>query len=574
MGRRASGAPARATREFPHTGRASPSVRSTARSRSVRVGPTTTRLLGIWSGLSPARQGMLAASALGLAAVLFFVYSWSGRTEMATLYSGLDPADSGRIVEQLRAQGVPYAVDAGGGAVRVAAARVDEVRVNFAAQGLPRGGSVGFEIFQGSQFTATDFVQRLNFQRGLQGELARTIASFPAVERARVHLVLPEKSLFAKDQQPATASVVVALRPGRRLQQDEVTGIAHLVSGAVQGLSKERITILDQSGAMIFDGGALKEGGFGAAASQIGLQQQYEQSLAAGAQGMLDRALGPAKASVSVRASMNFDRGEVEKETFASPEKGTPRSSSTVTELYTTATAADGGGQIPGALANVPGANGNLPALATPAPGAGGGANYQRQEQTSNFEVDRTRTKSVVAPGKVQRLTVSLILDESVSQEQVDALKANVAAAVGLDEKRGDSIAVSRVKFDRSSIEEARAAFKSDAAEQRLVGYARLALPVVVLLLGFVFFRTLMKSIGRRAAARGFSAYDAGSPMLPAGMGGAAMQLAQAQAAMRALPSPAGPDIGKSDLELSVERLASSNPNSVIEVVQSWLRED
>lgn len=538
------------------------------------MGSTTTRLLEIWNGLSPARKGMLTASALGLAAVVFFVYSWSGRAEMVTLYSGLDPVDSGRVVEQLRAQGVPYSVDAGGATVRVAADSVDEMRVAFAAQGLPQGGSVGFEIFQNSQFTATDFVQRLNFQRGLQGELARTIESFPAIEHARVHLVMPEKSLFAKDQQPATASVVVALRPGRRLQQNEVAGIAHLVSGAVQGLAKDRITILDQSGAMIFDGGAQKEDGFGLTASQLGLQQQYEQSLVESAQGMLDRALGSAKATVSVRASMNFDRGEVEKETFSTPEKGTPRSSSTVTETYTTATPGDVAGQIPGALANVPGANGNLPAFATPAAGANGGTNYQRQEQTSNFEVDRTRTKSVVAPGKVERLTVSLILDESVAQGQVDALKANVAAAVGLDEKRGDNIAVSRVKFDRTSIDEAQAAFKSDASRQRLLGYARFALPVVVLLLSFVFFRTLMKAIGRQTAARGFNAYDSGSAMLPAGVGGASLQLAQAQAAMRALPSPVDPDIRKSDLQLSVERLATSNPGSVIEVVQSWLRED
>lgn len=535
------------------------------------MGPMTTRLLDIWSGLSPVRKGMLTASAVGLIAVVFFVYSWSGRTEMTTLYSGLDPADSGRIVEQLRTQGVPYAVDAGGSTIRVASKSVDEMRVSFAAQGLPQGGNVGFEIFQSSQFTATDFVQRLNFQRGLQGELARTIESFPAVEHARVHLVMPEKSLFVKDQQPATASVVVALRPGRRLQQNEVNGIAHLVSGAVQGLSKDRITILDQSGAMIFDGAAQSQDGFGMTASQLGLQQQYEQSLMESAQGMLDRALGPTKATVSVRASMNFDRGEVEKETFSTPEKGTPRSSSTVTETYTTTTPVDSG-QVPGAVANVPAANGNLPSSATPA-AATNGTNYQRQEQTSNFEVDRTKTKSIVAPGKVQRLTVSLILDESVPQEQLDALKANVAAAVGLDEKRGDSIAVSRVKFDRSSIEEAQAAFKSDALNERLMGYARLALPLVVLVLGFIFFRTLMKSIGRRTGPQGLNVYDgSGLPMLPAGPEGFAMGLGQSQAVMRALPPP--PEIRKSDLELSVERLATTNPGSVVEVVQSWLRED
>ena len=199
------------------------------------MGQSLTRLTETWGSLSPVRKGMLTASGLGLVALLFLVYSWSGKTEYVTLYTGLDGSDSGAIVEQLRSRGIPYELEAGGATVRVPAGQADELRVDFATQGLPTGGQVGFELFEGSSFTATDFVQRLNFQRGLQGELARTIESFPDVEQARVHLVLPEKSLFVDDQSPATASVVVALRPGRTMATGEVDGIAHLVSGAMYG---------------------------------------------------------------------------------------------------------------------------------------------------------------------------------------------------------------------------------------------------------------------------------------------------------------------------------------------------
>src|SRR5690606_29969241 len=156
-------------------------------------------------GLTPVRKGMLTASAVGLVALMVWLYMWSTSVGYVTLYSGLDEADSGRIVEQLRASGTPFEPAAGGTSVSVPEDQVDELRIEFAAQGLPEGGHVGFEVFEGNAFTATDFVQRLNFQRGLQGELARTIESFPAVDRARVHIVMPERSLFLDDQQPSTA---------------------------------------------------------------------------------------------------------------------------------------------------------------------------------------------------------------------------------------------------------------------------------------------------------------------------------------------------------------------------------
>ncbi|MEX2031729.1 MAG: flagellar basal-body MS-ring/collar protein FliF, partial [Dehalococcoidia bacterium] len=360
--------------------------------------------------------------------LLFLVNSWAGRTEYVTLYSSLDASDSGAIVEQLRAQGIPYELGAGGATVRVPASRADDLRLDFATQGLPQGGQVGFEIFEGSSFTATDFVQRLNYQRGLQGELARTIGTFPAVDNARVHLALPERSLFVDDQSPATASVVVSLRAGRSLAADEVSGIAHLVSGAVEGLSKEQITVLDASGRILYDGQQMAAAdGMGLSGNQLTLQQEYERRLETDVQSMLDRALGPAKSAVSVSALLNFNKVETQRESYSAPEAGTPRSSSTVQESYTTSEA-DGNGQIPGALANVPGANANLPTVEDSTALTSTGTVYSRAETTSNFEVDKTTTYEVEAPGRVERLSVSLLLDDSVSPELADSLMASVAA--------------------------------------------------------------------------------------------------------------------------------------------------
>ncbi len=533
------------------------------------MGQLVSRLSEMWNSLSPARKGLLTASGVGLVALLLVLNSWAGRTEYVTLYTNLDAADSGSIVEQLRTRGIPYELSASGATVRVPAGQADELRVDFATQGLPQGGQVGFEIFEGNSFTATDFVQRLNFQRGLQGELSRTIETFPQVERARVHLVMPERSLFVNDQSPATASVVVSLAPGRALQATEVSGIAHLVSGAVEGLSKEFITVLDQYGAILYDGQQMAANdGMGLSGTQLTLQQEYERRLEADVQSMLDRALGPSRSAVSVSAVLNFNRVETQRESYSAPQDGTPRSSSTVQESYTTGEV-DAAGQVPGAITNVPGANENLPTIETAA-AAGAGTFYSRTETTSNFEVDKTTTVEVEAPGRVERLSVSLLLDESVTQAQADALRDTVAAAVGITVDRGDQVVVSRLPFDRTALAEAQEAFQAAAASEQLYGYARMALPVLMLLVGFIFFRLLVRSVNRRAV-RAFD-MGAGVPALAGAGAGGRGEIGEAVGALRALPQP--DEVRRSDLEVSIERMAKNNPESISEVVQAWLRED
>ena len=530
-----------------------------------------------WQELPPVRKGMLAGTGIALAGLLFLLYTWTSSSSFVPLYSGLEPTDSSAIVDQLRSRGVSYRLEADGTRILVPEAEIDQLRLDFAAQGLPEGGHVGFEIFEANAFTATDFVQRLNFQRGLQGELERTIEAFPQVDGARVHIVMPERTLFREDDEPATASVVLQLRAGRNLTSNEVSGVAHLVSGAVAGLDKNNVTILDSSGTILFDGATADQGGIAFTSTQQALVREFEDQLTHDAQSLLDQSIGPAKSVVTVRATLNFDQVETQTSTYG--EDGVPLSTSTVTETYST-TGETTLGAIPGSVTNVPGANADLPGgeaqggTATTAPSS---TDYERSESTSNFEVPQTVTMSTEATGDVERLSVSLVIDDAVPAEQASALSDAVAAAVGLDIERGDAIVMSRVPFDRTVVETAAESFAAADGTQTIVTYARIALPVLVLLIAFFFFRMLMKSLSRRGYANelamDYAALPAGG-MTPALASGGTAAMLPAGTPAPAIEEPPSPQEMKSDLERQVTKLAETHPDTVAEVVQSWLRED
>ncbi len=531
------------------------------------------RLLQVWSALPMGRRVLLIGMVGVVAAVGVVMTAWSGQITYAPLYSGLDPQDSGAIVNDLRTRAIPFQLGSGGSSVLVPEAQVDQLRLDFAAQGLPQGGNVGFELMNGNSFTATDFVQRLNFQRGLQGELQRTIESLNSVQHARVHIVLPEKSLFMKDQTPPTASVVLQLRPGQRPDAREVRGIAHMVAGAVEGLQQENVSILDTTGAVLFDGAQLAVlGGSGVAGTQLELQQAYEQNIETGVQQLLDRTLGAGRATVKASALLNFDRTETTTEQFT-PGPGvsaTPvaRSATSVTETYKTASGAPTGA-APGAVANVPGANSTLPGGVAAAAANGNGTDYTRNESTTNFEVGKTSTKSVQAIGAVKRLSLSLLIDDKVAEGQVAALEAAVKAASGLDEKRGDTIAVARFAFDHSLVEEATKVFEAEASQEQLMGYARIALPIIAVIVGLVFFRLLMRSVASHSDGYRFAG---GQSALADGRGGAMMLGAAAAPQIRQLPAPQ--ESVRSEMEQHVTKLISTQPQMVSDVMQAWIRED
>ena len=521
------------------------------------------RITEVWGSLSATRRVLLAVTGGAVVGLGLLLYSWSSSTQLVTLYSGLDAEDSGRIVDGLRSRGVAFELEAGGATIRVPEVAVDELRIEFATEGLPQGGHVGFEIFEGNAFTATDFVQRLNFQRGLQSELARSIESFSSVEQARVHVVLPERTLFRNEQAPATASVVLRLRPGMRLSVSEVAGVAHLVSGAVEGLGRDQITIIDTTGAILYDGSEADDGAGAAAVGRLEMQRATEQALQRDAQRLLDRSLGPGRGAVTVRVSMDFNRLETETETFdpGVDENGVPRSATTVNETYRIEGADVSVGAVPGAVANVPDADTSLPAGGTTT--TPNTTDYSRTETTTNFEVGRTVTRTSRTPGDIESISLSLLLDEAVPAEQVQPLTDAVAAAVGIDSERGDTVAVTRFAFDRTAIEEAELAFAAESSSGQILGYVRLGLPIVVLIVAFIFFRLLMRSVGKR------SRYVLAEVPQAALAAGAAPQALPASAARgAALPAPSA-EPSQSELERQVTGFVTTQPQQVADVVQA-----
>ncbi|MDW8155960.1 MAG: flagellar basal-body MS-ring/collar protein FliF [Armatimonadota bacterium] len=391
-----------------------------------------------WSGWPPARKRLAVLAAAGVAVALG-VWSWVSRPQFVPLYSRLDVEEAARVVQALQQAGVPYRLTGAGTTVEVPRDRVYAARLQLASQGLPRSGGVGFELFDRNNFGATELVQRVNLHRALAGELVRSIETLEAVESARVHLAIPEDRLFQDETTSPSASVVVALRPGASLSSGQVRAIRHLVASSVEGLSPERVTVVDTRGRLLSAG---QEDPSGANAAQLGEREQVEAALQQRVQGMLDQVLGPGRAIARVSADVDFSRRQVEQESFL-PDQRAPTSEVTVEESY-----AGRGGLPPGGPATV-----SVPSYAQ-APPAASGSEYRRRESRTTYQVTR-RVERAVSVGGIRRISVAVLVDRRVPPAAVQALEAAVAAGVGLDRRRGDVLVVQTVDLPAGTEEPA-----------------------------------------------------------------------------------------------------------------------
>ena len=507
----------------------------------------------IWNRLPTGQKVVLATLAVGSIGLLVVFMSWSNAPDYVPLYSGLDPSDGAAVVDRLASQGIPYQVADGGGTVRVPSSQAAEARLDLAGMGLPSGGGVGFEIFDRQAFGVTDFVQQINLRRSLEGELTRTINQLDAVKGSRVHLAIPQDQLFTDVAEAATASVVIDQHPGRTLSAAQVRGIAHLVAQSVEGLEPDRTTILNTKGDILFDG----ETGPGAAGStQLELTSAYEEELERELSTFLRSVLGPNKSAVEVTAELDFTATQTTSETFT-PIEGGERSEQTVTETFT-GSGSGTTGAVPGAVANIPGVD-EVGAAA----GETSASDYSRIESTTNSELNRTEQVVQTSPGEVQSLSISVLLDESIPEEQATNLQGAVAAAAGLDTERGDSISLVRIPFDTTELDEAEAAIADAEAAASQTNMILMAIPVVVVvLLGGIFFffmRKVNKSRGQM-------------PSYGLAVGGPAAAQVTA-GAMAALAAGNAAEIEDGELQ-EVTRFATAQPKAVAEVVQTWMQDE
>ncbi len=488
------------------------------------------QLLQTLRNLGPLRLAALGGTLLALIIFFAFMANKMAAGPMALLYNNLDPADGGSIVAQLDTLKVPYEISSNGTSVKVPTDQVGKIRMEMASQGLPRGGSIGYEIFdQKDGFSTTSFVQNINHLRALEGELARTIGTLTPIQSARVHLVLPKHEMFSQSEQKASASVFLKMRGASSLSKDQVIAIRQLIAAAVPNLQSDNISIVDDRGTLLAKA-VDHSSGEADASNHEEMRVAYEKSQSDKIEELLSRSLGYGKVRAQVSAEMDFDKITTSSEIF-DPESQVVRSSQTVSE--------EGKNAEGGAGGDVSAAN-NLPGNAA---GAGGSSNTNssnnRSEETINYEINKTVRNQVRESGSVKKQTVAVLVDglydtdkdgkqtyKPRAKEELDQIKALVKSAVNIDATRGDTLEVANMQFMDSTQIGAAGAGSAGLLAFATPEILSLAESVLMALLGLLAIllvvRPILKQIlegasiaaGETAAIAGGGAGSAGNPNL------------------------------------------------------------
>ena len=429
--------------------------------------------MGALTAMSTRGKIVLAASGLAILFVAFLLFRVASAPSYTTLQAGIDPAKTGKISAALDQAGVSYKLESNGTAVAVVSGQESKARVALAGQGLAAGGSQpGYELLDKQKLGASTFQQQVAYQRALEGQISQTIGQIDGISGAQVQLTLPKDDLFADEKQPATAAVLLTA-DSATLDPAAVRGIASLVASSVQDLKPSNVTITDASGSMLWPQGDGTDSASGAS-SKPAAEARYSSAMQATLGALIARTVGSDKAQVQVHADLDVDKATEEQLTYA--KKGTPLQSNVETETL----------KGTGSSSSKAGANANLPTYAQNAASGGGNSNYKRKTDKTTYGVDKKVTKRTIAPGAVNKLDVALLVDKTVPKDQAAALKSAVAAAAGIDAKRGDTITQSVVSFTKPKAAPGPAGLPVPPAFMAPLKYAGIGLASVL----FLFFVT------------------------------------------------------------------------------------
>jgi flagellar M-ring protein FliF len=483
------------------------------------------RAATVWSGFTSGQKTTLG---LAMAAVVlggYFFTQWAAQPTWTPLYGNLSATDAGSVTQELSGKGVRYKLADSGTTVMVPQASVYQLRLDMSAKGLPTGGSQGYALLDKPGITTSEVRQRVDYQRALEGELARTIGAIDGVSGTDVHLVIPADDVFAADSRKPSASVLLRSTGGKKFGSDQVRAIVNLVAGSVEGLVPEAVTVADSAGHVLSAPG---DGGLDASGdAQSSQARTFEDGLARSLEDMLAPVTGAGGAVVRVKADLDFDQRSTTTESFAQPAAGQTNplvKESTSKEAF----AGPGASTAAGGVLGTTGQN--------PAGGAASTANnYQKDQADRSFAVGKVTEQVKSAPGKVSHLSVAVLLDDKV---KVPAQEINnlVTAAAGIDNKRGDVVTVAAMAFDHSATEAAAKEQKAAAAAKSKTQMMNLVRTVGVLLIVLVALFLAWRSARRASVTRfpvpgvlsagpvqaealhaALAAYGAGSPALGSG---------------------------------------------------------
>ena len=415
---------------------------------------------------------MIGASAA--IAAIAALWLWSRTPDYGVLYSNLSDRDGGAIIASLQQMNIPYKFAAGGGALLVAANKVPEARLRLASQGLPKGGSVGFELMDNQKFGTSQFAEQVNYQRALEGELARSINSISAVDSARVHLALPKPSLFVREQKKPSASVVLTLHRGRSIDEGQISAIAHLISSSVPELSAKSITVVDQAGKLL---SAANAGTRGLDVSQLKYAQEIEQGYIRRIEAILQPIVGAGNVHAQVAADIDFSIVENTDEKYRPNQEPGSAAIRSQQSGESNQQGANPPGGVPGALTNQPPINPTAPIIApaanqpnNPQQGANvqsnGGASNVRKDGTTNYELDRSIRHVQQGSGGIKRLSVAVVVNyrgtmddqgkrttQALLATELEQIKNLVKETMGFSSERGDSLNVVNSPFALDTVE-------------------------------------------------------------------------------------------------------------------------
>jgi flagellar M-ring protein FliF len=487
----------------------------------------------------------LAGSALGVVLVAFFLLQLATKPSYETLMSGVETADTAKVTTALDGAGIAYELQNNGTAIAVQKGSTAQARVALASAGVDTSSSSqpGFEDLMAKQKLGTsDFQQKVTYQRALEGEIAKTIDGVAGSGGARVQLSLPGDQLFADEEKPATASVLLG-SGSENIEPAQVRGIASLVAGAVEGLKKDEVTITDSSGNMLWPQGDGSD--TGATMTKTQAEARYAAQVQAQLTAMLDKTVGDGKAQITVRPDLDVDKTTQDKVTYA--KTGTPLEESTETESLTGAGAAAAGGQA--------GVTGNV-AAGTNANGAGAtgsGSNYRKNSTTTKNGVNKTVERRTLAPGAVKRMDVAVLVD-SASKPDLAAIRNALSSAAGIQAARGDTLSVQAVAFAKPPATPAAKAGPIPAGAATYAKYVALGLGVLL----FLFFVTrAIRKRERSSLGEPTWLTEISAPRSVSELGDGS------QAALAAGGS-----------QRPADRLGSQDPALVAQQLRTWMAED
>jgi flagellar M-ring protein FliF len=512
---------------------------------------------------------------VGCVAGIIFVSRWAHNPDYALLYSDLSSGDSAAVIQRLKEQKIAYELRGDGTTIAISPPElVHELRLTLAAEGVPKGGVVGLEIFDISNLGATTFQEKVKFIRAIQGELERTISSMDVVQSARVAITQPEKSIFSKKGSDPTASVLLMLRPGAELSKKQVKGISNLVAGSVERLSKENVTIVDVYGNLLTPDEDEEEG-LAAEATRLTYKKEIERGYVQRIEQMLSKVVGPDKVVARVTADLDFSLNEREEEIF-DPGGQVVRSERTIEE----GVGAQQRGGVPGVVSNLA----DDPDLLTPPGNDPDGAS--RSENVKNYEVSRALTRVTAPRGKLQRLSVAVLVDGQYAAAEGGAadapkefvplepdtlaqIESLVRSAVGYDPIRGDTITVENIPFftpEDTFVE----AMQSKATEDLVFNILFRAGPVLFILL---FFFLLVKPLVKFLVTPTEAEVDL-TRLLPTGIQELEQELQAEQSRVKVPDVEPAVDLNQlNELIAENSRVVKQNPEQAALLIRYWLND-